>query len=127
MGPEKGIRVKKIQKFLLTVFLNFSWGTQQQISSGGGRRGRPRTKKCDTETEGGGEAGPSQSRYKKGHMANIYLMDSDEEAIVNFVKDHKELYDKTNEHFGGKARKESLFEQFLNSRNLPPQGMQDLV
>ena len=27
-------------------------------------------------------------------MTNIYLTDSDEEEIVNFVKDHEELYDK---------------------------------
>ena len=35
--------------------------------------------------EGGGEAGTSQShsRQKKGHMTNIYLTDSDEEAIVD--------------------------------------------
>ena len=51
-----------------------------------------RTKKSDTETESaGGEAGPSQSQYKKGHMINIYLMDTDEEAIGDFVKDHKVL------------------------------------
>ena len=35
----------------------------------------------------------SQSRHKKGHMVNIYWTDSDEEAIVFFVKDHGELYD----------------------------------
>ena len=50
--------------------------------------------------------GTSQSQCKKGHMTNIYLIDSDEEAIVDFVKDHKELYDKTNEHFKEEARKE---------------------
>ena len=46
----------------------------------------------------GGEASASaqcQSRNKKGHMMKIYLSDSDEEAIVDFVKDHKEIYDKT--------------------------------
>ena len=31
-------------------------------------------------------------------MTNIHLMDSDEEAIVDFLKDHEELYDKTSEH-----------------------------
>ena len=31
---------------------------------------------------------------KEGHMTNIYLTDSDEEAIVDFVKDHEELYEK---------------------------------
>ena len=37
---------------------------------------------------------PSQSHYKNRHMTNVYLSDSDEEAIVNFVKEHEELYDK---------------------------------
>ena len=62
-----------------------------------------RTDRSNTEmdTMGGGEAGTSQShsRHKKGHKTKIYLMDSDEEAIVDFVEDHKELYDKTNEYF----------------------------
>ena len=49
--------------------------------------------------------------------ANIYLTDSDEEAIVDFVKDHK-LYDKTSEHFKDKARKECLWERFANIRTL---------
>ena len=60
----------------------------------------------------------SQSRYKKGHMTNIYLTDSDEEAIMNFVKDHEELYNKSNEHFKDKARKECLWERFANSCKL---------
>ena len=55
--------------------------------------------------------GPSQSRYKKGHMTNIYLTDSDEKEFVDFVKDHEELYDKTSEHFRDKARKELLWEE----------------
>ena len=41
-------------------------------------------------------------------MTNIYLIDSDEKAIRDFVKDHKELYDETNEHFKDKARKGCL-------------------
>ena len=50
------------------------------------------------------EAGTSQShsRHKKGHMTNIYLVDSDEEDIVECVKDCKELYNKTNDHFKDK-------------------------
>ena len=80
---------------------------------------RHRIEKSDTETEAvGGEAVPSQSQYRKGHMSNIYLTDSDEEAIVDFVKDHEELYDKINELFKDKARKECLWEQFTNSRKL---------
>ena len=76
---------------------------------------RPRSEKSDIEA--GGEVGPSQVRYKKGHMTNIYLTDSDEEAIVDFVKDHEDLY-KTNEHFKNIARKECLWEQFANSCKL---------
>ena len=81
-----------------------------------------RTDRSDTEinTEDEGEARISQShsRYKKGHMTNIYLTDSDEEVIVDFVKDHEELYDKTNEHFKDKARKECLWERLCNSCKL---------
>ena len=45
--------------------------------------------RCDTETEAAGrEEGSSQLCYKKGHMTNIYLTDSDEEAIVDLVKDN---------------------------------------
>ena len=51
-------------------------------------------------------------------MTNIYLTDSDEEAIVDFVKDHVDLYDKTNEHFKDKARKECLWEQYDDCRKL---------
>ena len=50
-----------------------------------------RTDRSDTEMdiEGGGQVSISQSqfRHKKGHMTNIYLTDSDEELIVEFVKD----------------------------------------
>ena len=35
-------------------------------------------------------------------MINTYLTGSDKEAIVDFVKDHNELYDKTNEHLRSK-------------------------
>ena len=71
---------------------------------------RPGTEQSDTETEAaGGEAGTSsQSCYKKGHMTNIFLTDSAEEAIADFVKGHKELYNQTNEHFRDKERKECL-------------------
>ena len=69
---------------------------------------RPRTERSDTEREAaGGEAGPSQSHCKKGHMTNLYLTDSDK-AIMDFVQDHEEMYDKTSEHFKDKVRKEFL-------------------
>ena len=41
-------------------------------------------------------------------MTNIFSTDRDEEAIVDYVKDHEELYDKTSEHFKDMARKECL-------------------
>ena len=71
-------------------------------------------------TEAGGETGisQSQSRHKKGHVTNIYLTDSDEEAIMDFVKDHEELYNNTNEHFKDKARKECLWKRFTSSRKI---------
>ena len=37
-------------------------------------------------------------------MTNIYLTDSYEQAIVDFVKDHEELHNKTNMHFLATAR-----------------------
>ena len=37
---------------------------------------------------------------------------------MDFKKDNKELYDKTNEHFNNKARKECLWERFASSRKL---------
>ena len=36
-------------------------------------------------------------------MTKIYLTVSDEEAIADFVKDHEELCNKTNEHFKDKV------------------------
>ena len=52
------------------------------------------------------QAHQSQSRHKNRHMTNIYLTDSIEEAIVDFVKDPEELHDNTDEHFKDKAKEE---------------------
>ena len=52
-------------------------------------------------------------------MKSIFLSDSDEEAIVEFVKQHGELYDKTNDSFKDKRKKERLWEQLAATRNLP--------
>ena len=57
-------------------------GGRITLSDEGQSEKRPRVEKSDTETEAaGGEAGPSQSHYKKGYMTNVYLTDSEEEAI----------------------------------------------
>ena len=60
----------------------------------------------------------TQIKLKKGQMKSIFLSDSDEEAIMEFVKQRKELYDKTNDSFKDKQKKEGLWEQ-LAARNLP--------
>ena len=46
------------------------------------------------KTEAGGEAETSQSGYKKGHMTNIYLTDSDEEAIADLRKTRRNFITK---------------------------------
>ena len=51
-------------------------------------------------------------------MKSIFLSDSDEEAIVEFVKQHKELFDKTRQKSKNKQRKEGLWERLVASRNL---------
>ena len=61
----------------------------------------------------------STPRQKKGQMKSIFLSDSGEEAIVEFVKHHEELYDKTNNSFKDKQKKEGLWEQLAAARNLP--------
>ena len=66
-------------------------------------RGEKRVRSdMDTDVES------TQSRQKKGQMKSIFLSDSDEEAIVEFVKQHEEMYDKTNNSFKDKQQKENL-------------------
>ena len=60
----------------------------------------------------------TQSWQKKGQMKSILLIDSDKEAIVDFIKQHEELYGKTHAKFKGKQRKEGLWETVAASRNL---------
>ena len=51
-------------------------------------------------------------------MKSIFLSDSYEEAIMDFVKQHRELYDKTHVKFKDKQRKEGLWETVATTRNL---------
>ena len=48
----------------------------------------------------------------------IFLTDSDNEVIVDFVKDDEELYDITHQHFKDRAKKNCLWERFASSQNL---------
>ena len=66
-------------------------------------RGEKRVR-TDTDTD----VESTQSRQKKGQMKSIFLSDSDEEAIVELVKQREELYDKTNDSFKDKQKKEGL-------------------
>ena len=74
-------------------------------------------KRVQTDTDTDVES--TQSRQKKGQMKSIFLCYSDKEAIVEFVKQHEELYDKTNDSFKDKQKKERLWEQVAATRNLP--------
>ena len=67
-----------------------------------------------------------QSRQKKGQMKSIFLSDSDEKAIVEFIKQHEELYDKTNDSFKDKQKKERLWWQLAATRNLPVKNVKTL-
>ena len=87
----------------------------------GEKRSRTERSKSEMDTEGGGKASAStecQARLKKGHMMNILLTDSDEEAIVDFVKEYEELYDQTNKNIMDKTRKYLLGVRFVSSRKL---------
>ena len=77
-----------------------------------------RTERSESEmdTGGRGEAIAStecQSMCKKEHMTNIYLT-----VIVNFVKDHEELYDKIYGDLRTRTRKDCLWERFVSSFKL---------
>ena len=80
-----------------------------------------RTNRSDRKmyTEAGGEAATSQlhSRQKKRHMTNINLTDSNDKLIMDFVKDHEELYDMSNER-QDKIRKQYLWKRFTESFKL---------
>ena len=63
-----------------------------------------------------------QSKQKKGQMKSIFLRDSDEDDIMDFVKQHEEFFDKTHTKFKDKQRKERLWDTVEVSRNLPSQA-----
>ena len=79
---------------------------ERERREGSHERGEKRVR-TDTDTD----VESTQSRQKKGQMKSIFLSDSDEEAIVEFIKQHEELYDKTNNSFKDKQKKEGLCEQ----------------
>ena len=81
----------------------------------------------DMETEGkmshraSNSLSPCQSGRKKDKMTNIFLTDSYKEAIVQFIKDHKELYDTTHKLFKNKARHHKLHRSARHGLN--PNGV----
>ena len=84
---------------------------EQEETEEGRTEKRART---DTDTD----VESTQSRQKKGKMNSIFLRGSDEEVIVEFLKQNAELYDKTRMKFKDKQRKEGLWERLSGSRNL---------
>ena len=60
-------------------------------------------------------------------MKSIFLSDSDEEAIVDFVKQHEELFDKTHAKFKDKQRKEGLWERLSSFQEFICQHCQEVV
>ena len=76
------------------------------------KRQRIERSESDKELEALWETSQSSSQLHKEKMTNISLSDSDEEVIVDFVKEHKELYNKINKLFKNKVRKDSLWEIF---------------
>ena len=52
-------------------------------------------------------------------MKSIFLSDSDDEAIIEFIKQHEKFYDKTNNSFKDRQKKERLWETQATTRNLP--------
>ena len=61
----------------------------------------------------------THSRQKKVQMKSIFFTDSDEEAIMEFIKQHEELYDKTSGSFKDKQKNERLWEQLAATINFP--------
>ena len=66
------------------------------------RERREESQERGVRTETDTDVESTQSRQKKGQMKSIFLSDADEEAIMEFVKQHKGLYDKTNKSFKDK-------------------------
>ena len=58
---------------------------------------------------------------KKSHLAQILLSDSDEEALIEYIKNHPELYEKGHEQFKNKGHKACLWECIAAQRNLKPE------
>ena len=54
----------------------------------------------------------TQSRQKKGQKKSIFLSASEEEAIVEIIKQHEELFNKTHVKFKDKQRKGRLLERY---------------
>ena len=81
-------------------------------------RGEKQTR-MDTDTD----PECTQSRQKKGQMISICLSKSAEEAIMDFMKQHEELFDKTHVSFKDKQGKEGLWGTVAASRNLPVRAL----
>ena len=60
-------------------------------------------------------------------MESIFLSDSDEEAVVELIKQHEELYDKTNDSFKDKQKKEETLGVASSYHKLACQDCEEVV
>ena len=84
-----------------------------------------REKRAQTDTDTDAES--TQSRQKKGHIKSIFLSDLDEEAIVEFVKQHEELNDKTNDSFKDKQEERKTLGAARSYQKLACQDCEEVV
>ena len=72
---------------------------------------------CEEEERCKEEHLESHSAVKRARVSAVFS-DSQETAIVDFVKDHPELYDKENARFHDRHRKEALLSEIAEELNL---------
>ena len=87
----------------------------------------------ETETQDSGQTAEDAEvaafcrRPKKGKMKTVYFSDQDEEAIVEFLKEHECLYNKRHPLYKDTQTKDMLWGDFCETRNLDPEEVKKWV
>ena len=68
-----------------------------------------------------------KGKSKRGKLRSILFTEADEEAIVNFLKDHEWLYDKRDPLYKDTQKKDVLWAEFSATRNLNPEDVKKWV
>ena len=79
------------------------------------------------EREEGREPGKRREENANRQMKSIFLSDSDEEAIMEFVKQHMELYDKTNYNLNRQAEERKTLGTASSYQKLACQDCEEVV